>query len=284
MLQVKEYGARWVLGFSYIEAWRNLHRAEEALLLKEGVLLGHAQLDFLRLKGSEIGNRDVLIKNVLAAVGALRPEALAYFPKDDRKEVETETAPTSQDDARAALRRVRYTVNAYHDDRYGGMVNARNVLALTTIFTSLVAYALLIVAIESGAPKSAIASAAAFVLTGAAVGMFARLRADGAANTVVDDYGLSFARLVSTAVVAGLAGVGGVIVAAFGGGVLTNARLSDIALGTIFDVVSRPGELLVAALFGASPALLIDVLSGKGEELKKNIVSATASDGATPTK
>ena len=54
----------WVSGHGYVRLWEQLHRAEEAALLSAdpNALIGEATRDALRLRGSNISNRDQLIE------------------------------------------------------------------------------------------------------------------------------------------------------------------------------------------------------------------------------
>jgi hypothetical protein len=133
--------------------------------------------------------------------------------------------------ARAVLRTVRRAINEFRDDRWSGMVVARNRLFGTMIFTGLTAYALLAIAIISGAPKTAIAAASAFYLVGATIGLLSRLRSESQSDSGVEDYGLSTARLITLPLFSGLAAIGGVVLMAMLPG--TSAVLAPVAPLTI---------------------------------------------------
>lgn len=133
--------------------------------------------------------------------------------------------------ARAVLRTVRRAINEFRDDRWGGMVVARNRLFGTMIFTGLTAYALLAIAIISEAHKSAIAAASAFYLVGATIGLLSRLRSESQSDSGVEDYGLSTARLIALPLFSGLAAIGGVVLMAMLPG--ASAILAPVAPLTI---------------------------------------------------
>lgn len=116
--------------------------------------------------------------------------------------------------ARAVLRTVRRSINEFRDGRWNGLTVARNRLLATMIFTGLTAYALLAIAIITGAPRSTVVAASAFYLVGATVGLCGRLRGESQTESAVEDYGLSTARLITIPLFCGLAAIGGVVLVA----------------------------------------------------------------------
>lgn len=116
--------------------------------------------------------------------------------------------------ALAVLRDVRCTINAYRDERWNGLVVARNRLIGTMMFTGMTAYALLAIAIIMGAQKTSIAAAAAFYLVGATIGLLNQLRSVSQSDSAVEDYGLYTARLIAMPLFCGLAAIGGVVLMA----------------------------------------------------------------------
>src|SRR5207248_4556990 len=120
-----------------------------------------------------------------------------------------------------------------------------------------------------GASPALIGVATAFFLVGGLIGLFNQCYNDAQAGTVVDDYGLTTARLLMTPLVSGLAAVAGVIIVA----VLSIAQLrlgSDPGVGLVdlFDVQRLMFNLIVAATFGLTPGLLIDRLKQQTEQYK----------------
>lgn len=203
--------AEWLLGISYVRLWERVHRAEEALISVapiERVIAG-ALDDELRLLGSDIDNRDEIRLRVRTAVDALsaraglllRPPApagapapaaaLAYAEADERF-------------ARELLREVHHAINDFRDECRLGLVRARNQLLRTVFATSTVAFLLLALAISVSVPPHTVIAATSFFLVGAVVGLFNRLYLDASAQTAVEDYGLSVARLLHTPLFSGL--------------------------------------------------------------------------------
>ena len=71
----------WALGFGYVNVWRKLHRAEEALVEVEPqeMVMRGAMHDKMAISGSQIGNRDELLDKLLDAVKKLEPTMLRLF-------------------------------------------------------------------------------------------------------------------------------------------------------------------------------------------------------------
>lgn len=290
---VQDLGARWtaqwIRGTAYLSAWRWLHRAEEAQIAgaATSVLVGDAKNDYLRLKGSDIANKDELTANLAAAVARLDRAALPFFPASVASEASRrlddappEEALQERDNARAVLTTVRRAINDYRDKQHEGVINARNELVVLATAAGAVGYLLLLLAIVAGATKAGVVSAAMFFLVGGVVGLLARLGNRG--DSSVDDYGLSFAKFVTTPISSGLAGVGGVVVAAFLGEAFGAGSTSQtVQLSSIFDVTARAGGILAAAIFGVSPNLLTDTLLEKADLYKANIGKSTAADGGS---
>jgi hypothetical protein len=214
--------------------------------------------------------------------------------------------------ARAILREVRRAINDFRDDRRAGLVRARNHLTLTVAFTELVAFLLLALAVLVGAPRAAIVAAVAFFLVGAVVGLFNRLGTDAGTDQVVNDYGLARARLLHTPIFSGLAALGGVVVTALlpialnlavispqapvapppavvasaPAGTLSGATVTgnapatatpaQSALADVFDLQRHPFGLILAAIFGLTPRLLIRQLHEQGDRLKAELRSTKA--------
>lgn len=104
--------------------------------------------------------------------------------------------------------------------------------------------------------RGGIMAATAFYMVGAVSGLFGRFYNEVNANTAVDDFGLSLARLIATPLLSGLAGIGGVIITLVLSDTLTSAK--SIPLESIFTF--DPGYLLTAAAFGLAPNLIISGL------------------------
>jgi hypothetical protein len=287
-------GPAWIMGTAYVSAWKMIHRAEESLLLlaPTGDVVAGALHDELRLTGAQMDNSDQLLAKLRLAVHNLSAAATGYLSarpggigqSDDAKSAAGD--PTQELLARAALREVRQTINEFRDGSWEAIVRTRNHLLETLFATGLVTYFGLALAIAlngqargQNIQSNAIVGAAAFYVVGSIVGLFNRLNAESGTQDDVEDYGLTTARLMLTPVLAGLAAVGGVFlmtllsngVSAAVSGNTTNGVVPDI--GTIYNVSQKPFGLLLAAVFGLSPTLLISALQDQAEKYKSALKS-----------
>jgi hypothetical protein len=287
-------GLRWLLATGYVTLWSLVHRAEEALIEAEpaSAVLDVAFYDELRLNDSPIGNSTILRVQLRQAVAVLQPGVQRYLPpllgqsagampnQVLLESAATSTPPDSEAAARGILRSIRRTINEYIDSRRDGLVRARNGLLMTTFFTGLFSYLLLGLAVCNRVHTKALSEATAIFLVGALVGLFNRLYADSRADAVVEDYGLSRARLMQTPILSGLAAIGGILITEMAAGVQGTAS-SLFAAGHGSSV--SPSDLLVAALFGLTPHLLIGRLSNQAEQFKSDLKGITAESGSVHT-
>ena len=191
-----------------------------------------------------------IVKNAEATKRKLRPEAIAIL-------VET-----------------RYEINRFRDDSWEGIVNARNHLLDTSMNLGLMTYALLVFALIMTPDPKTILWAAIYFLIGAITALFARARIEWSTASSVDDFGLTRARLVHLPWLAGLAAVGGVLVTAVLGPQLVPSSASETAF-TVADVFNGDNTslLLVAAIFGLTPDLIIRRLEQQTEKYKADLES-----------
>ncbi len=165
-------------------------------------------------------------------------------------------------------------------------MQARNRVAATMVLTGFTIYMLLGLAIIVGAPQKAIVAAAAFYIVGALVGLFNHLRIQARDTATIDDFGLPFAQLNLTQLLSGLAAVGGVLITVM----LYGAVLSPIAPAAtqvltlqtaqqiptpdaIYDLGKYPFGLIVAAVFGLTPGLLLSGLQQQVNKYKDALTS-----------
>ena len=111
-------------------------------------------------------------------------------------------------------------------------------------------------------------------LVGAITALFARARVEWSTASAVDDFGLTRARLLHLPWLAGLAAVGGVLVTA----VLGPQLVPDSGSGTasaLADVFNGDNTslILVAAVFGLTPDLIIRRLEQQTEKYKADLES-----------
>ena len=287
---------RWVLGTGYVDLWRRIHLAEEALILApDAEPVAEATEALERITDSGLKTAASLSYRLRVAARVvdkgLGPylrslEAPATGPSDDEITKAAEAICAGSSDARArgleVIKEVRHTVNSFRDTRWEGLVHARNRLVKSTLLVGAMGCAVLALAVILHVPPDALVAAVVFYLVGGLVGLFARLRTDAEASTAVDDYGLSTVTLINTPLVSGLAAVAGVVLTSLlassavtasivpppaGGAATVAGAIPD--LSAIFTLGSV--GLLVAGIFGASPGLLMSRLQAQANRFKEDI-------------
>jgi hypothetical protein len=312
---------RWVLGTGYLDAWEVLHRAEEDGLLAKAPdeLVSEAFQDWLRLRGSNIPNSESISEKTRMAAGYLIPDAYPYFLDPTGLAKVNTPQPGNPNEtliAKQMIRGVRKAVNVYREERYDRIVRARNQLFVTTMFTALVGYLGLGLALLAGVPPTAVFAASAYFVVGALIGLIVRLRTDSSKSVAMEDYGLSTARMLHVPLLSGLVGIAGVALIALAGNVAGIFQVASSAFGPnqtpitapatpgpeaqasvegtapateevprlirIFDVAHYPEGLVIAAIFGFSPPLLLRGLQKHIDQYKLDI--AASEPGGTPQK
>jgi hypothetical protein len=280
--ELKCKGFCWLLATGYINMWKLLHHAEEALIEIEPVeaVINKAVHDELCLQDSNISNSEVLLDKLRIAVKKLSPSATVYLTKQPREQ-EASSDPQSKDnpirsnsemDARATLREVRRTLNEYRDNLWEGLIHTRNRLMMIVVITGFLAYILLSLPIVSDVDPSYVVAATIFFLVGAIVGLFNRLHLETQTNNAVNDYGLSMARVIATPVLSGLAAVGSVLVITLLTGAIQNSLKLPDDITSVYII--NPWHIVLAAIFGLAPNLLISMLQQKAESYKSDIRSS----------
>jgi hypothetical protein len=283
-------GMQWVIGYGYIDLWRRLHDAQDLLTTArtpiEMVSMGIYNLSSLR--GSNIDNADLLLAQTRQAILDIDPTAESYLdqpvarttvasnknppPASQQQAAKPDTSAAAE--ALAVIRDVHRAIVQYRDSKWAGLVAARARLMRSTAYTGIFTFLLLAAVIIFGATIINVEAATIFYLVGVLFGgLFQRLYNDGTSNIEVEDYGLATAQLVQISLISGLAGIAGVVLAGLlpittGGGsgtaVLTN--LNDIFSFDRFGV-----GLIVAAVFGVTPGLLLSRLQQQANQLASDI-------------
>jgi hypothetical protein len=143
-----------------------------------------------------------------AADGQVTPSAVPPIPP---------IPPAPDEVARAALREVRSSVNNFRQDRWDAFVEARSHLVLAMTLAGLVTFVVLAIALIAGAGAVQVTAAASFFLVGTLVGLINTLVIEGQTGSesrMVNDYGLSRARLYLVPLLSGLVGVAGIVLIA----------------------------------------------------------------------
>jgi hypothetical protein len=248
-------GMPWVTGMGYIDLWHRIHRADEALIRVEpcSEVLEGALRDKTRLENANMENRASLLDTL----------------KKARNELVGKNGRVSPD-ALTKLSGVRYEINNFRDNTWEGLVNLRNRLADTVVLLGLATYLLLIFAIFLEPNPNVIIWAVTYFLVGAIAGLFARAQAEWGSETAVDDFGLSKTKLLQIPWLSGLAATGGVLVTS-----ILDPKSNIIDLTTVFS--NRPALLVVAAVFGVTPNLLVRKLDEQAEKTKEDLQSTQSS-------
>ncbi len=276
-------GSRWTLGSGYTAVWRRLHRAEECLINIEPVeaVVAQALNDELRLQGARMPMRSDLLAKLRQALIAIDPASARYLGQSTRA---PESGAGAEPEARMVIRMVRHAISEFRDDRRDGLIRARNNLLGTALYTSLIAYLVLGLAMVAGTSTRIVTAAAAFFLVGATVGLFRHLRLASARDTQMEeDYGLATARLIQRPLFSGLAAVGGVILTALLPRLAPSGTVTPslTTLDQIFNLTTHPEYLVVAAVFGLTPSLLMAGLQKQAESYKADLKSSEPAE-STP--
>jgi hypothetical protein len=208
------------------------------------------------------GTLDIEVKEKLRAEAITKIEAAEATKEKLRPE------------AIAILAETRYEINRFRDNSWEGLVNARNHLLDTSMNLGLITYALLVFTLVMSPRPSTILWAVIYFLVGGITALFARARIEWSTASAVDDFGLTRARLIHLPWLAGLAAVGGVLVTAVLGPQLVPASGSGTA-PTLADIFNggNTSLLLIAAVFGLTPDLIIRRLEQQTEKYKADLES-----------
>ena len=285
------HGSRWVLGTGYVDLYRQLHAIESALFLVQPAsdVVASGLYDNLRLEGAQdLPNWKALQATLLSAlplVGGSSVQLLTAPPFDVTAGGTSASPPTLADQAlgRAVLRDIRQTISEFRDGEREHLVRARNQLAWTGTITIVAGFMLMALAMLRAVPPEIVSTGVVYYVVGATVGLFNQLRTDTSPEIGKEDFGFRRARLFYTPVLSGLAAVFGVLVVAllydavdFGA-----TENTDISLDAIFDVQKFSLGLIIAAVFGLVPDLLVDRLQQKANEYRSGLSSTSATSDGT---
>jgi len=255
-------GLPWVSYTGYVSMWDRINKIDEAMIgvLPCQTVIESANYDELSLTDSGVpGSNDLL---------TLLDEAIATLSSDPTSPSAVNNGQVSQQSeqkARANIRKVKSALHKFTNERWDGLVRARNQLMVTAFLTTFFTYTLVIIAILANVPRMNTIDAMVFYFLGAIVGLFGRLFDERNADTVMDDYGLSMARIIVTPLISGLAALVGVLF-------VTTSSTID----TIYNITLQ--NLVFAAVLGFAPNILISSLQSKSEEIKGQIKSASPAD------
>jgi len=252
--------------------WDRINKVDEAMVgvLPCQTVIESANYDELSLSGVP-ESKDLLdlldkaIHTMLALLKKTTDPKKVTNPPSLSAANNGQDSQQSEQEARSDIRKVKSALHKFTNERWDGLVRARNQLIGTAFLTAFFTYILVIIAILANVPRMNTIDAMVFYFLGAIVGLFGRLFDERNADKVVDDYSLSTIRIIVTPLISGLAVLIGVLF------VTTSSTLDTIYTITIQNLV-------LAAVLGFSPNILINKLLSKSEEIKGQIKSASPSD------
>ncbi len=224
------------------------------------------------------------LKKLSEAFRQINPPVDVKINVDDNSSTKNEADVNTEATARNMARQVRRTLNEYRADLWAKLLGTRNQLLVTIALAGIVTYTLLFTSIvvlnhpslndpPSVANDATIWAAVAFYIVGALSGLAGRFHKElGSSIDLVGDHHLSLVRLIAVPLLSGLAGIGGVLLTTM----LTAWGANDGSpdLSTIFSV--RPGSLVIAAVFGLTPNLLIQGLQKRAEKYASDLEKSEA--------
>lgn len=259
---------QWISSTGYVNAWSELHRAEESLILftdKESVA-SWGREDQMRLTASGIPNSEQLIARLrlcVSALGVTTPQAKAQGQGTPAGQ----DGPRGEAAARAELMQLRYAINSYRDGIWEKLVNAKNLLLAKIATVWLLAYLTLVVLALADAKPTSLVTAALFFAVGALVGAIGDLSQQNLAQSAEEDYGLGRARLIASMLISGVAALFGVALTAILGVSILGQSLASAATSgraaswsQVFDWHLNLVGFVAAAAFGFAPSRLFDLL------------------------
>jgi hypothetical protein len=262
-------GLPWVSYTGYVSMWDRINKVDEAIIvvLPRETVIESANYDELSLIDSNVPKSQDFFNLLYDAICTLSSDSKG--PKQSSNPSSPSAANNGQvsqqckQKARADIRKVKSALHKYTNERWDGLVRARNQLMGTAFLTAFFTYILVIIAILANVRPINTIHAMVFYFLGAIVGLFGRLSEERNADKVIDDYGFSMMRIIVTPLISGLAALVGILL-------LTSAQ------ATIYDF-NLP-NLVFAAVLGYAPNILISSLQSKSEEIKGQIKGASPSN------
>ena len=210
---------RWALSTGYLGLTRQLHRAEEALMVVESVseLVGDVLHDDLSLEDSGLKNpfaMRIIIRDAMQVLspGVERSSCGRCRTCPAGRQPCSPPKPRSRKPGHAAHQRLpstrrgrrcarcRFAINDYRDDIFDSFVRGRNQLIWTYLALAISTYVLLALGLLFGIPQAVATSGRAVLyLVASLIGLFNRLRIEASHTRKGVDvtYGLYIARLLA---------------------------------------------------------------------------------------
>jgi hypothetical protein len=291
-------GIEWTSRTGYFQAWRIVHRAQEALVEVEPPqeVIADAVRDIRFIQNSALTDSKALIRKMLQAVKDLCPKAMVYFeelrtdknytdlfeenvpvqcphqpPQLSVSSIDPNQKNPGQSDqvAREVVQQVKHSLHAYQDNLRSGLVRWRNIIYIAIALTGFVTYLLLSIVLLWNTTQFAIGTATAYYMIGAVTGLFVLFYNEtNNLDAPADDYGLSVARMIATPVLSGLAAIGGVLILATLP-TLSGQKVPD--MGMIFNGTVTLEYFFAAAIFGYAPNLIIRNLQQRAQKYSTDL-------------
>jgi hypothetical protein len=231
-----------------------------------------------------------VFKRIRHIIRTIVGQVIWVFPQNPSTTNNGQASQQTEEQARADIRKIRYTIHKFKSTRLKGLVRRRIQLMATVEITGLFTFLLVILAILGGVLPGQMKQMIIFYFLGAIVGLFGRLYNE--ANTTdsnVDDYGLTMARILVTPILSGLAALLGVFLTVLLSITLVTPVHQSLTattqqifpqINTLYDYNLYPQNLVFAAIFGFLPNLVINMLQQKSEDVKSQIKSNSAAEQA----
>jgi hypothetical protein len=295
---------RWFLADGYVNVWRTLQQAEDLTLFVESRdvvytaaidnaerLCGLAQtvhasalcqelsaLTGVGIETYQIRSRGIKseIKHIKAMASSTDEEAQARAEARARLLKELD-----QGWARALVSEASNKIHTSENDLWMQIVILRNRLFLAFVLAVSLVYLMIGLAVLREVKTEELTAAVAFLLTGAVVGVFNELYSASRRKTgSVFDYGFASLRVLVTPVLSGIAAVGGVVVTNLAGSYVvtkTSGATNVPSLSQVFNLSGYRMGVVVAAIFGLTPGLLLSRLRDRTDAYKQEIEQLRAS-------
>jgi len=271
-------GPQWLDATGFLDAWSQLHEAEQDLLLVDSTreVTSGALYDLLRVTNSMIPGKDQLQAELMAALPFLSNEAADQIRAPH---VESLNEPV----ARKRIRHVRTAINEDREEQWAQIVRSRNGLLTAGAVTMGIAYLLVVLAVGFSAAARPMGSALVFALIGALVSATHQLFVRSNDPGDVEDFGFSAVKLAVVPVLSGVVAVLAVVL-------LTQIQLtlsgqsfggSFTSWQAIFDWRKNPSALMVAIIFGLAPSFFFSLVQSRVDDAMASIRSSQASGAAT---
>lgn len=311
----------WLRSSGYNECYKRLHaiQADVLLICPRAELLAVIHEDYLALTDSRVPGADALQYDLERSVAALGLDPTTFFTRPKSRvsaspaasengghvEKPVDIPPTEE--VRFRVRAVRIALDAFRDRTFEGLIHQRDRARASTAATAAILYVVLVWTLLFDIKHDTLLYASVLFGIGATVGVFARLLIQSEVGSDVEDYGLYMARVAQTVVASGVAALIGVVITVYGVAAIDNSDVipastpppaaagsatvedttdsaNDVRLESVFDFETYPIAIVLAAIFGLSPTLLLKRLEDATTRLKLDIKSTESNEAPASSR